>query len=310
MELTRLIGQTPLVDLGALGEHPGVRLLGKLEGTNPGGSVKDRAARAMIDGALERGELRPGITLLEATSGNTGIALAMIAAARGLPIELILPESATAERVQTLRAYGATVTLTPAAQQMEGAIDLARQKVASGGYLWLDQFANADNPRAHYETTGPELWRATQGTITHFVSAMGTTGTIMGVSRYLKQRDPTVQIVGVQPGPGARIPGIRRWSADYVPRIYEAARVDRIVDVTQEQAEATARELARRSGVFVGISSGGATQAALQLCAELAEKSATDATVVVVLCDRGDRYLSSGVFAIQADDEHMHRPSK
>jgi S-sulfo-L-cysteine synthase (O-acetyl-L-serine-dependent) len=289
MQVLELIGNTPLVELRS--PRPGVRLVGKLEGDNPGGSVKDRPARWMIEKAEERGELRAGIRLVEPTSGNTGIALAMIAAARGYVIELVMPESSTAERVQTMRAFGAGVVLTPDAAGMEGAIDHARAKVAAGGYVMLDQFANPDNWLAHYETTGPEIWRDTHGEVTHFVSAMGTTGTIMGVSRYLKRQSPAIQVVGVQPADGAKIPGIRRWPEAYLPKIYEPERVDRIIDVTEEQALETTRALARDEGVLVGVSSGGAVFAARQLAAEL-EK----ATVVCVLCDRGDRYLSSDAF--------------
>ena len=291
MKLTDLVGNTPLVELARMANKRSVRILAKLEGQNPGGSVKDRPALSMIEGAEARGELRPGTRLIEATSGNTGIALAMIACAKGYELELVMPENSTAERVHTMRAFGAKVTLTPAAGGMEGAIDHARAELAKGGAVMLDQFSNPDNWRAHYRTTGPEIWRDTDGAVTHFVSSMGTTGTIMGVSRYLKERRPDVVIVGCQPSDGSRIPGIRRWPEAYLPKIYERERVDRIVDVTQADAEETARRLAREEGVFGGVSSGGAVWAALKLASELDE-----GTIVVIVCDRGDRYLSSGVF--------------
>jgi S-sulfo-L-cysteine synthase (O-acetyl-L-serine-dependent) len=294
--LADAVGRTPLIPLRTgLSERADIRLFGKLESQNPGGSVKDRPARAMIEGAERRGELRAGVRIVEATSGNTGIALAMIAAAKGYTLELIMPESATAERVQLMRAYGAEVTLTPAATGMEGAIDLAHAKVRAGGALMLDQFSNDDNWRAHYETTGPELWEATSGKLDAFVSAMGTTGTIMGVSRYLKEQRADVRIVGCQPSDGACIPGIRRWPEAYLPKIYDPQRVDEIVDVTGEAAEAEARRLAREEGVLVGTSAGGAVWAARVLCARYAAEGRA-ATVVCVLCDRGDRYLSSGLF--------------
>jgi S-sulfo-L-cysteine synthase (O-acetyl-L-serine-dependent) len=290
-----LVGHTPLVELRTGVGRPGIRLFGKLEGNNPGGSVKDRPARSMILRAEERGELRPGMKLIEPTSGNTGIALAMIAAARGYEMELVMPESATAERVKQMRALGATVTLTPANDGMEGAIDHARRRLAEGGYLMLDQFSNPDNWRAHHETTGPEIWDATEGRITHFVSAMGTTGTIMGVSRFLKEQRAEVQIVGCQPTEGSAIPGIRRWPPAYLPKIFEKERVDRIVDVDQVDAERTTRSLSRREGVSVGVSSGGAVWAARSICAEL-EARGEDGLLVCILCDRGDRYLSSTLF--------------
>ena len=289
MNVLSLVGNTPLVDLKS--PNPEVRLLGKLEGNNPAGSVKDRPARSMIVNAEARGELRPGIKLIEPTSGNTGIALAMIASARGYAIELVMPESSTAERVQSMRAYGAGVILTPDHAGMEGAIDHAHAKVEAGGYVMLDQFANPDNWLAHYETTGPEIWRDTQGKITHFVSAMGTTGTIMGVSRYLKEQSPDIQIIGVQPADGAKIPGIRRWPEAYLPKIFEPERVDRIVDVSAQQAEEQTRALARDEGLLVGVSSGGAVFAARSIAEELSE-----GVVVCILCDRGDRYLSSELF--------------
>lgn len=295
MRILDLVGNTPLVELPTGVARPSVKLFGKLEGNNPGGSVKDRAAKSMILGAEARGELRPGMRLIEPTSGNTGIALALIAAARGYPIELVMPENATAERVKTMRAFGATVTLTPAAGGMEGTIDYARAKVAEGGYLMLDQFANPDNWRAHVETTGPEIWRDTNGGVTHFVSAMGTTGTIMGVSRYLKGQREDITIVGCQPTDGSSIPGIRRWPETYLPKIYERPRVDRIVDVAQLDAETTTRALAKEAGVFVGASSGGAVWAAREVCKEL-DAAGQDGVVVCILCDRGDRYVSSPLF--------------
>ncbi|MFK7986500.1 MAG: cysteine synthase CysM [Sandaracinaceae bacterium] len=297
MRVIESIGGTPLLELGTRTDKPNVRLLGKFEGANPGGSVKDRPARAMIEGAKARGEIGPGIRMIEPTSGNTGIALAMIAAAEGLEIELVMPANATAERVSVMRAFGATVTLTPADGGMEAAIDHARAMVAKGGYKMLDQFGNPDNPRAHYETTGPEIWDATDGKITHFVSAMGTTGTIMGVSRYLKEQNPNVQIVGCQPTEGSRIPGIRRWPEAYLPKIFEPERVDRLIDVDQQVAEHEARSLASTDGIFVGASAAGAVWAARNVCEEI------DAGIVVcVLCDRGDRYLSSPLFAPPASE--------
>jgi cysteine synthase B len=296
MRLLDLIGNTPLVDLdprvdSSAPERPGVSLFGKFEGSGPGGSVKDRPARSMIVRAEERGELKPGVRIIEPTSGNTGIALAMIAAAKGYAIELVMPEHATQERVDTMRAYGATVTLTPSAEGMEGAIDHARAKVEGGGYLMLDQFANPDNPRAHYETTGPEIWEATEGKVTHFVSAMGTTGTIMGVSRFLKEKSEAIEIVGCQPTDGSKIPGIRRWPEAYLPKIYEAERVDRIIDIDQGVAEDECRKLARDEGVFCGVSAAGAVWAARQVCASIDQ-----GVVVCVLCDRGANYLSSPLF--------------
>lgn len=287
-----------MVELETGASRPGIRLLAKLEGHNPGGSVKDRPARAMILGAEARGELRPGMRLVEPTSGNTGIALAMIAAARGYALELVMPENATRERVLTMRALGAEVILTPAAGGMEAAIDHARAKVAAGGYVMLDQFANDDNWRAHYEATAPEIWQATHGELTHFVSAMGTTGTIMGCSRFFKEKDPSVTIVGCQPTPGTSIPGIRRWPKEYLPKIYDPARVDRIIDVSPADAERTARALAREAGVFGGASSGGAVWAARVVCGDL-DAEGKDGTVVCIICDRGDRYVSSPLFEPQ-----------
>jgi len=295
MKIGDLVGNTPMVELVTGVDRPGVRLFAKLEGNNPGGSVKDRAARSMILGAEARGELRPGMRLIEPTSGNTGIALAMIATTRGYPIELVMPDNATTERVQTMRAFGAEVILTPASGGMEATIDYARVKVAQGGYVMLDQFANPDNWRAHYSTTAPEIWQATGGRITHFVSAMGTTGTIMGCSRFFKEKNAAITIVGCQPEPGTSIPGIRRWPPEYLPKIYEPSRVDRIVDVAPIAAERTARALAREEGVFGGASSGGAVWAARVICRELAA-AGEDATVVCIVCDRGDRYVSSPLF--------------
>jgi cysteine synthase B len=305
--LADVVGNTPLVSLDLASDlrsrarghastpSPRVRLWGKLESQNPGGSVKDRPARRMILGAEQRGLLGPGVRLVEATSGNTGIALAMIAAARGYALELIMPESATAERVQLMRAYGAEVILTPDAGGMEAAIDLAHAKVAGGGYLMLDQFSNDDNWRAHFETTGPEIWQQTQGNLLGFVSSMGTTGTIMGVSRYLKEQQPAVRVVGCQPSDGACIPGIRRWPEAYLPRIYDPSWVDELMDIAQADAEQEARLLARQFGVLAGVSSGGAVWAARRLCARL-EQEGKSGEVVCILCDRGDRYLSSNLF--------------
>ncbi|MGH8533886.1 MAG: cysteine synthase CysM [Gammaproteobacteria bacterium] len=285
------VGNTPLVRLQRLpGETTNV-VLAKLEGDNPAGSVKDRPALSMIRRAEERGEIRPGDTLIEPTSGNTGIALALIAALKGYRMVLIMPEHMSVERRAAMRAYGAEIILTPAAGSMEAAIDLAHAMEREGRGKVLDQFSNPDNPRAHYEGTGPEIWRATEGRVTHFVSSMGTTGTIMGTSRFLKEKNPGVQIVGVQPEAGACIPGIRRWPPEYLPKIYEPARVDRIIDVSQEEAESLTRSLAAQEGIFAGISSGGAVAAALRLARELQH-----AVIVTVICDRGDRYLSTELF--------------
>ena len=285
------VGNTPLARLQRLPGATDNRILAKLEGNNPAGSVKDRPALSMIRRAEERGDIRPGDTLIEATSGNTGIALAMVAAIKGYRMVLIMPENMSLERRALMRSYGAEIRLTPAEGSMEAAIDLARALEARGEGRILDQFANPDNPRAHYEGTGPEIWRDTQGAVTHFVSAMGTTGTIMGTSRYLKEQNPAIQIIGVQPTDGAKIPGIRRWPEAYLPRIYEPGRVDRILDVSQEEAEATTRALAEREGIFCGISSGGSVAAALTLSREV-----SGAVIVAIICDRGDRYLSTGVF--------------
>ncbi|GAA4405485.1 cysteine synthase CysM [Nibrella viscosa] len=287
--LLDLVGNTPLVELNRLHTKPNVRLYGKLEGHNPGGSVKDRPAYGMIKGALERGELKPGMRLIEATSGNTGIALAMIARLYGVDIDLIMPESSTKERIQTMQAFGARVILT---ESMESARDYAEAQVTKGGYLMLNQFANPDNYLAHYHSTGPEIWRDTNGQVTHFVSSMGTTGTIMGTSRYLKEQNPAVQIVGCQPTDGSSIPGIRKWPVEYLPKIFEPQRVDRIIDVSQEDAVTMTRKLAKVEGVFAGMSSGGSVYAALKLIEELDE-----GVVVCIICDRGDRYLSSDLFA-------------
>ncbi len=285
------VGNTPLVRLQRLAGETSNTVLLKLEGNNPAGSVKDRPAMSMIRRAEERGDIRPGDTLIEATSGNTGIALAMAAAIRGFRMVLIMPENMTAERRASMRAYGAELILVPQSGGMEEARDLALRMQAEGKGKVLDQFANPDNWRSHYEGTGPEIWRDTSGRVTHFVSSMGTTGTIMGTSRYLKERNPEIQIVGVQPLEGSQIPGIRRWPEAYLPKIYEPSRVDRIIDVTQDDAEEMTRQLAAQEGIMAGVSSGGALVAALQLSAEL-----ENATIVSIVCDRGDRYLSSGVF--------------
>ena len=286
-----LVGNTPLVELKQVVKKRGVTVYGKLEGHNPGGSVKDRAAYGMIKGALERGDIRPGMRLVEATSGNTGIALAMIASVYGLDISLIMPESATAERVQTMRAFGAEVILTPAAKTIEYSREYAEELASKPGNFMLNQFANDDNWRMHYRTTGPEIWRDTNRKITHFVSSMGTTGTIMGVSRYLKEQNSEIQIVGVQPVDGSRIPGIRRWSPEYLPKIFEPDRVDSVIDVSQDEAKDMMKRLAREEAVFAGMSSGGAVTAASKLIEDLEE-----GVVVCIICDRGDRYLSSGIF--------------
>jgi len=285
------VGNTPLVQVRRLAGATDNAVLLKLEGNNPAGSVKDRPALSMIRRAQERGLVRPGDTLIEATSGNTGIALAMAAAMRGLRMVLVMPEHMSVERRAVMRAFGAGIVLTPQAGSMETAIDTARAMEAAGEGRILDQFSNPDNPLAHYESTGPEIWRDTGGRVTHFVSSMGTTGTIMGTSRYLKERNPAVQIIGVQPAEGASIPGIRRWPEAYLPKIYEPSRVDRILDVTQEEAEETTRALAVTEGIFAGVSSGGALAAALRISAEVER-----AVIVCIVCDRGDRYLSTGVF--------------
>lgn len=289
------VGGTPLVRLQRIGAAEnaarGTVVLGKLEGNNPAGSVKDRPALSMIRRAEERGEIKPGDTLIEATSGNTGIALAMAAAIKGYRMLLIMPEDLSIERAQTMKAFGAQLVLTPKSGGMEYARDLAENMQREGKGRVLDQFANADNPRIHYETTGPELWRQTEGRITHFVSAMGTTGTITGVSRYLKEKSQAIRIIGAQPSEGSRIPGIRKWPTEYLPKIYDASTVDELVYVSQQDAEAMCRRLAREEGIFAGISAAGACWVAQQIAAQ-----AQDATIVFVVCDRGDRYLSTGVF--------------
>jgi S-sulfo-L-cysteine synthase (O-acetyl-L-serine-dependent) len=290
-----VIGKTPLVRLsrlaGAENDRRGNVILGKLEGNNPAGSVKDRPAMHMIRRAEERGEIKRGDTLIEATSGNTGIALAMAAAIRGYRMVLIMPEDLSIERAQTMKAFGAELVLTPRTGGMEYARDLAEQMQRDGKGRVLDQFANADNPNVHYETTGPEIWADTHGRVTHFVSAMGTTGTITGVSRYLKERNPAVQVIGAQPAEGSRIPGIRKWPQEYLPKIYDPSGVDATVLVSQSQAEEMARRLAREEGLFGGVSAAGAAWVALELSRDL-----TNATIVFIVCDRGDRYLSTGVF--------------
>ena len=289
------IGKTPLVALQRIGAQDntarGNIVLGKLEGNNPAGSVKDRPALSMIKRAEERGEIKPGDTLIEATSGNTGIALAMAAAVKGYRMVLIMPEDLSIERAQTMKAFGAELILTPKSGGMEYARDLAEQMQREQKGRVLDQFANADNPRIHYETTGPELWQQTDGRITHFVSAMGTTGTITGVSRYLKEKNPKIQIIGAQPSEGSRIPGIRKWPQEYLPKIYDPSAVDETVNVTQDDAEEMCRRLAREEGIFGGISAAGACWVAQEIA-----KRESNATIVFVVCDRGDRYLSTGVF--------------
>jgi len=289
--IEQFVGNTPLVRLKRLPGDTCNVILAKLEGNNPAGSVKDRAALSMIAHAEARGTIRPGDTLIEATSGNTGIALAMAAAIRGYRMLLIMPEHMSVERRQAMAAFGAEIRLTPREGSMEAAIDLARDLEEQGVGKRLDQFSNEDNPLAHVEGTGPEIWRDTGGKVTHFVSAMGTTGTIMGTSRYLKAQNPDIQIVGVQPEEGSSIPGIRRWPEAYLPKIYDASRVDRIIDVSQAEAEQTMRELAAREGIFAGVSSGGAMAAALRL-----SRKVENAVIVSIVCDRGDRYLSTGVY--------------
>ncbi len=288
--IEQFIGNTPLVRLQHLGGNKNTILV-KLEGNNPAGSVKDRPALSMIQEAEKRGEIKPGDTLIEATSGNTGIALAMAAAIKGYKIILIMPDNMSIERRQVMKAYGAEIKLVPQEASMEGARDLGLQLEREGKGKVLNQFDNPDNPLAHYRTTGPEIWRDTQGKITHFVSAMGTTGTIMGTSRYLKKVNPAIQIIGLQPAEGAKIPGIRRWTKEYLPKIFDAKRVDRIIDIDQLSAENTTRALAKQEGIFCGISSGGAVAGALRLSEEL-----ENAVIVAIICDRGDRYLSTGIF--------------
>jgi cysteine synthase B len=289
--ILELVGNTPLVKLKNIPVNKAVTIYGKLEGNNPGGSVKDRAAYGMIKGAIDRGEIKEGVKLIEATSGNTGIALAMIASLFKVPIELVMPEDATRERVLTMEAFGAKVTLTPKAESMEGAIDYANAQLSKGGYLMLNQFSNADNPGMHYQTTGPEIWKDTKEQITHFVSSMGTTGTIMGVSKYLKEQNPAIQIVGCQPTDGSKIPGIRKWPAAYMPSIFDAKRVDRVIEIDEKEARIMAKRLAREEAIFSGMSSGGSVHAAIELSKEL-----SSGVIVCIICDRGDRYLSSDLF--------------
>lgn len=291
MQLVDLVGNTPLVEIKKIINKPKVKVYGKLEGHNPGGSVKDRAAYNMIKCALDRGDLKKGVKLVEATSGNTGIALAMIAAQFDIEITLIMPESATAERVQTMKAYGADVILTPAEKTIEYSREYAQYLVGQGGYLNLNQFANPDNWGAHYKTTGPEIWRDTNQKVTHFVSSMGTTGTIMGTSRFLKEQNSNIQIVGVQPVDGSRIPGIRRWSPEFLPKIYDPERVDWVLDVSSDDSRTMMRRLAKEEGIFAGMSSGGAVLAASRLAETIEE-----GVIVCIICDRGDRYLSTGIF--------------
>ena len=289
--LLDFIGNTPLVELKVINKNKNVKLFAKLEGHNPGGSVKDRAAYGLIKGAIERGEIKPGMKLIEATSGNTGIALAMIARLMNVEIEIVMPENSTRERVLTMKAFGATVTLTPESVGMEGAIDYAESKVKQGGYLMLNQFGNEDNPMMHYKTTGPEIYRDTNGTVTHFVSAMGTTGTIMGVSKYLKEQNSNIQIIGAQPKDGAKIPGIRKWPVEYLPKIFDKNRVDQIIEVSEEDARIMAQRLAKEEGIFGGMSSGGSVAIGLKVAENLKE-----GVVVCIICDRGDRYLSTDLF--------------
>ena len=290
-KLVDLIGNTPLIESVNLVKNKNVTLLLKLEGDNPGGSVKDRAAYNMIASAIERGDIKKGDKLIEATSGNTGIALAMIAQLFNIEIELVLPEDSTKERTQTMLAYGATVILTPASSGIIGSRDYVDQKMAKGGYIMLNQFANDDNWKAHYKTTGPEIWKDTQGTVTHFVSAMGTTGTIMGTSTYLKEKNPAIQIVGAQPSDGSQIPGIRKWPQEYLPKIFDASKVDTIIEVSEKEAREMTKRLAKEEGVFAGMSSGGSVAAALKLASQL-----ESGVIVAIICDRGDRYLSSDLF--------------
>jgi cysteine synthase B len=293
MTLIDLIGNTPLVELQHIPVNKNVKILGKLEGNNPGGSVKDRAALGMISGALKRGEIKRGDNLVEATSGNTGIALAMIARLMDLNMTLIMPDNSTRERVLAMEAYGARVILTPSARTIEYSRELAEKMAREEGYYILNQFANADNYMMHYHTTGPEIWRDTKGKVTHFVSAMGTTGTIMGVSKSLKEKDPGVQIIGTQPTDGSCIPGIRRWSPEFLPKIFDRTRVDRVMDVRESDAREYTRRLAREEGILAGMSSGGALSAAIQLSQEI-----ESGIIVFIVCDRGDRYLSSDLFGV------------
>ncbi len=289
--LIDFIGNTPLVELNVINTNPKVKIFGKLEGHNPGGSVKDRAAYGLIKGGIESGLIKKDSKLIEATSGNTGIALAMIARLMKIDIELVMPENSTRERVLTMRAYGAKVTLTPENGGMEASIDYARSKVKNEGYVMLDQFANPNNPKMHYETTGPEIYKDTRGKVTHFVSSMGTTGTIMGVSKYLKEKNKDIQIVGVQPEDGSKIPGIRKWPEEYLPKIFDKSRVDQIIEVNTDEAKKMAKRLASEEGVFGGMSSGGSVAAALKL-----SKTINEGNIVCIICDRGDKYLSTDLF--------------
>lgn len=292
MQLIDLIGNTRMVELKRIGHNPRVRIFGKLEGDNPGGSVKDRAAYGMIKGALDRGDIKPGDKLVEATSGNTGIALAMIARLMNVHMTLVMPDNSTRERVLAMEAYGAKVILTPSAKTIEYSRQVAEEMSSSQGYYMLNQFANGDNYGMHYRTTGPEIWRDTNGQITHFVSAMGTTGTVMGVSRFLKEKNSDVKIIGTQPTEGSNIPGIRRWSPEFLPKIFEPSRVDRVLDVREEDARRFTKRLAHDEGILAGMSSGGALSAAVQIASEI-----DSGLIVFIVCDRGDRYLSSDLFA-------------
>lgn len=289
--ILELIGNTPMVRLKNVIVNRNVTIYAKLEGNNPSGSVKDRAAYGMIKGAVERGELTEGTKLIEATSGNTGIALAMIASMFSIPIELVMPEDATRERVLAMKAFGAEVILTPKEKSMEGAIDYANEQIIKGGYLMLNQFSNPDNVDIHYKTTGPEIWKDTIGTVSHFVSSMGTTGTIMGVSKYLKEQNPTIQILGCQPTYGSQIPGIRKWDAPYLPKIFDRKRIDNIIEVDESDARVMTKRLAREEAIFCGMSSGGTVHAAIEL-----SKKIQLGVIVCIICDRGDRYLSSDLF--------------
>jgi cysteine synthase B len=291
MRLVELIGNTPLVELENIPTNPKVKILCKLEGQNPGGSVKDRAAYNMLQSALDRGEIKSGDKLVEATSGNTGIALAMVAKVLGLEMTLIMPDNSTKERVLSMKAYGARVILTPAAKTIEYSRTVAEEMNLNEGYFMLNQFANPDNYLAHYKTTGPEIWNDTKGEVTHFVCAMGTTGTIMGVSKFLKEKNPAIQIVGTQPTDGSSIPGIRRWSKEFLPKIFDPSRVDKVIDVSQDQATEMTRRMAKEEGILAGMSSGGALFAALELA-----KTMDSGLIVCITCDRGDRYLSSDLF--------------
>ena len=291
MKLFELIGNTPLVELEHIPTRPNVKIYCKLEGQNPGGSVKDRAAFFMINQALKRGEITQGAKLVEATSGNTGIALAMMAQLLGVKLTLIMPDNSTRERVVSMEAYGAKVILTPAEKTIEYSRELAEEMSEKEGYFMLNQFANPDNPKSHYRTTGPEIWKDTQGKITHFVSAMGTTGTIMGVSKYLKERNPEITIVGTQPTDGSSIPGIRRWSPEFLPKIFDPSRIDQTIDVSEQEAVEMTRRMAREEGIMAGMSSGGALYAALKIA-----ESLDSGVIVCIVCDRGDRYLSSDLF--------------